>query len=226
MPKDVSSAKVVAAMTAAAPEGRAFFSARQPTDDLATVEILVRAGFNVTDVGVTLTYGGQALDTHAADDLTIEAAGVNDAAEVADLAGRCFVYSRFHADRRVGAAYADSVKREWVRNSCRGRAAAVYIVRRSGDVAGFLAVMRRDDASGGRAVIDLVGVDRNHQGHGIGRALSRHFIREWHGRVDRLLVGTQATNIPALRLYQSLGFQVSETSYVLHAHLQDGKEAA
>jgi hypothetical protein len=32
-------------------------------------------------------------------------------------------------------------------------------------------------------------------------------------------VGTQAANIPSLRLYESFGFRVCETAYVLHAHV-------
>jgi ribosomal protein S18 acetylase RimI-like enzyme len=33
------------------------------------------------------------------------------------------------------------------------------------------------------------------------------FINQWRGRADRLRVGTQISNIPAIRLYESLGFR-------------------
>ena len=166
------------------------------------------------------------MDALVADGVTIENSAEDDEAAVVDLAGRCFSYSRFHADRRIGTERADTVKREWVRNSCKGRAAMVYVARRAGEVAGFLAVMKREGQSGSEAAIDLIGVDPEHQGQGVGRSLSLRFIREWRGRADRLLVGTQAANIPALRLYELLGFRISETSYVLHAHLHDGRIAA
>lgn len=224
--ESASSDAMAAAMAAAAPSGRAFFAAKQATDDIAAIETLVRAGFNVADVGVTLVHNGEVMDARVADGVTIENATEDDEGDIVDVAGRCFVYSRFHADRRIGAERADKIKREWVRNSCRGRAAMVYLARRAGEVAGFLAVMKRDGETGSEAVIDLIGVDAEHQGQGVGRSLSLRFIREWRGRAERLLVGTQASNIPALRLYETLGFRTTETAYALHAHLIDGKVAA
>lgn len=225
LPDGASSGAVKGAMASAAPNGRAFFAVKQPTDDVAAVETLVQAGFNVTDVGVTLAHDGRIVDALTADGVTVEGATGQDEAGIVDVAGRCFSYSRFHADRRIGTERADTIKREWVRNSCRGRAAIVYVARRAGDVAGFLAVMKRDGQSGSEAAIDLIGVDPEHQGQGVGRSLSLRFVREWRGRADRLLVGTQAANIPALRLYESLGFRVCETCYALHGHLHDGKIA-
>jgi len=225
LPENASVFAVRTAMVAAAPKGRAFFSVKQAADDVAFVETLVRAGFNVVDMGVTLTHGGDFVEARSSDDVTIDCADEGSEGDIADLAGRCFSYSRFHADRRIGADRANTVKREWARNACRGRAAAVYVARRTGSAAGFLAVLKREGRAGSEAVIDLVGVDPEHQGRGIGRSLSLRFIREWRGRVDRLRVGTQAANIPALRLYESLGFRVSETVYALHAHLMDGEVA-
>lgn len=213
-------------MAATTPQGRAFFAVKQPADDVASVETLVRAGFNIVDVGVTLQHDGDVVEPFETDGVTIEPATQADEADIVDVAGHCFIYSRFHADRRIDSERANLVKREWARNSVRGRAATVYVARHDGEVAGFLAVMKRDGKDGSAAAIDLIGVNAVHQGKGIGRALSAGFIREWHGRVDRLVVGTQAANIPALRLYESLGFRVSETAYALHAHLQDGKVTA
>lgn len=223
--RNASVESVGAAMVDAAPKGRAFFAVKQAVGDIAAVETLVHAGFNVVDVGVTLDHNGETVHADGVNGVTVESATLDDEASIVDVAGRCFVYSRFHADRRIDAEQADNVKREWVRNSCRGRAAAVYVARRAGEVAGFLAVMLRDGADS-RAAIDLIGVDAGHQGKGVGRSLSLRFIREWRDRADRLVVGTQAANIPALRLYESLGFRTSETAYALHAHLMDGRVMA
>lgn len=224
VPEGASSSAIASAMADAASQGRAFFAVKVATDDVAPVETLTRAGFSVADVGVTLAHDGAVTESHPAEGVTVDVAVPGDEDAIVGVAGRCFSYSRFHADRRIGAGRADLVKREWVRNSCRGRAATVYVARRAGHVAGFLAVMSRD--GGNEAAIDLIGVDEAHQGQGVGRALSARFIREWRGRTGRLVVGTQAANIPALRLYESLGFRVSETSYALHAHLQNGKVMA
>jgi dTDP-4-amino-4,6-dideoxy-D-galactose acyltransferase len=158
--------------------------------------------------------------------MTIEKAGAGDAAAIEEIAAHCFTISRFHLDPAIGLGRANDVKRQWARNACRGRASAIYVARKKNDVAGFLAVL--ESGSGGRedAIIDLVGVDKGHQGQGAGRALSRMFVDQWHARADRLRVGTQISNIAAMRLYESIGFRVTETSYVVHAHVRSGVLAA
>lgn len=202
----------------------AFFFAKIPTADIGLVTILTRAGFDVTDVNVTLDLAGDigSVASDTAGDVEIGRASESDSTEIENVAGRCFTYSRFHLDPLISTTQANEVKRQWARNACRGRAATVYTARRGGELAGFLAVVTSDAGGTRDAIIDLIGVDAAHQGRGVGRSLSRAFIGNWRGKADRLRVGTQISNIPALRLYESLGFRVSETSYVLHAHVRDG----
>lgn len=223
---DVRANALRADMTARAPKGLAFFAVKLSTDAVASLPALTQAGFNVIDVGVTLDHVGDAShEDGRTGGVTVSEAVTDDVAAVAELAGRCFIHSRFHADRQIGAARANMIKREWARNACSGRAARVYVAKCGGEVAGFLAVLTTNSAKGVDAVIDLIGVDAAHQGYGIGRALSLRFIRDWRERAIRLRVGTQAVNIPALRLYESLGFRIAETAYALHAHLRGGKIA-
>lgn len=201
----------------------AFFFAKIPTADIGSVTVVTRAGFDVTDVNVTLDWADESdLSGSEASDVEIGRASEIEAHAIEDVASRCFTYSRFHLDPLISTAQANEVKRQWARNACRGRAATVYAARRGGELAGFLAVATSDAGGTKDAIIDLIGVDAGHQGRGVGRSLSRAFITDWQGKVDRLRVGTQISNIPALRLYESLGFRVSETSYVLHAHVRDG----
>jgi ribosomal protein S18 acetylase RimI-like enzyme len=182
--------------------------------------VLTKAGFNPVDVSVTFVHSGSS-NAAASDEVTV--ATPSDADDVASLAGRCFTYSRFHADPHVRKDVADAVKREWARNACKGRAAVTYIVRYGARIAGFLAVLTRSNSRGKDAVIDLISVDPAFQGKGLGRALSTRFIQDWRGQADRLVVGTQAANIPAMQLYEGLGFRIHETAFVLHAHLENGK---
>jgi dTDP-4-amino-4,6-dideoxy-D-galactose acyltransferase len=208
--------------------GAAFFSAKIPTLDVGAVTNATGAGFLVVDANVTLDWdnaagsaGGSVIDRN----ITIEQAGVDDIPAIEKIAGQCFTFSRFHLDPAIGHARANEVKRQWARNACRGRASVVYVARQSNDVTGFLAVL--EASAGGRraAIIDLVGVDRGHQGQGAGQVLSWTFVDEWRDRADRLRVGTQISNIPAMRLYEKIGFRITETSYVLHAHVKNGSFA-
>lgn len=209
----------------------AFFSIKIPTGDVVAVTNAIRAGFSVVDVNVTFDWMAGAninaeIEGNRDRAATIEASNANDAAAIEEIAARCFTFSRFHLDPAIGRARANEIKRQWARNACSGRASVVYVSRHQHDVTGFLAVLVNEAAGKTDAIVDLVGVDAAHQGHGAGRALSRMFIEQWRDRADRLRVGTQISNVPALRLYESLGFRVAETAYVLHAHAKNGEFAA
>lgn len=217
----VSPSEVQAALRDRAGQGAAFFFAKVPTRDVTAASNATRAGFTVVDVNVTFDWEAGA-DTSPADAVEVALADAGDVAAVEAIAGHCFAFSRFHLDPAIGQDRANEIKRQWARNACGGRASAVYVARRQHAVAGFLAVLESKSAAGTDAIIDLVGVDAGHQGQGVGRALSRVFVDQWRNRADRLRVGTQISNIPAMRLYESIGFRVAETSYVLHAHANNG----
>ncbi len=221
-----SPAEVRAGLLDRAGQGAAFFSAKIRTRDVDAVTNATRAGFLVVDANVTLDWDkltdGASGNSVINSIMTIETAGAEDAPAVEKIAAQCFTFSRFHLDPAIGLARANEVKRQWARNACRGRASVVYVARQKNDVTGFLAVLESQSVEHKEAIIDLVGVDKAHQGRGAGRALSRTFVDLWRDRADRLRVGTQISNIPAMRLYESIGFRVTETSYVLHAHVRDG----
>jgi dTDP-4-amino-4,6-dideoxy-D-galactose acyltransferase len=225
---DTSTAEIKAGLLEYASQGSAFFSVKIGTADVRAVTNATRSGFVAVDVNVTFDWhnGAPVNSVTGNGNMTIETAGAADAVAIEEIAAHCFTFSRFHLDPAIGLDRANDVKRQWARNACRGRASAIYVARKQDDVAGFLAVLESE--SGGRkdAIIDLVGVDKGHQGRGAGRALSRMVVDQWHARADRLRVGTQISNIPAMRLYESIGFRATETSYVLHAHVRSGVLAA
>jgi dTDP-4-amino-4,6-dideoxy-D-galactose acyltransferase len=202
----------------------AFISTKIPTRDVAAVANATRAGFRVIDVNVTFDWAGaKALvlaDSNGG--VTVDLANADDAAAIEDIAARCFRYTRFHLDPEIALDQSNEIKRQWARNSCRGRATSVYVSRQDSKVTGFLAVLEIRSGTRADAIIDLVGVDAKSQGRGVGRALTALFVDQWQGRADRLRVGTQVSNVPAMRLYEAMGFRVTETAYVLHAHVRNG----
>jgi dTDP-4-amino-4,6-dideoxy-D-galactose acyltransferase len=207
----------------------AFFSVKIPTSDVVAVSNAAKAGFSVIDVNVTfdwLSAPGALPDDVRDSDVTIGFASPGDAAAIEQVAAGCFTFSRFHRDPGIGTDRANEIKRQWARNACGGRAATVYVAKHGDDVAGFLAVLKAATSAGTDAIIDLIGIGADYQGQGAGRALSRMFVAQWRDQADRLRVGTQVANIPAMRLYESIGFRVTETAYVLHAHVINGALAA
>jgi dTDP-4-amino-4,6-dideoxy-D-galactose acyltransferase len=202
----------------------AFFYAKVPTCQVENVRALCREGFIVVDVNVTFErHPGAETGPSRAEAIRVRDARPEDYDAVLEIAGSCFLYSRFHLDPLFGREAANWIKREWVRNYLLGRRGEQLLVAdRDGTPVGFLAVIGAT-ADGRRCrVIDLVGVAAPSQGRGVGRCLVDAFIRSSTGKCELLRVGTQAANVPSVRLYEHCGFRLADSAYVLHAHLEGG----
>jgi GNAT superfamily N-acetyltransferase len=195
------------------PGERALWFAKVDVTDPGAVTRLEDQGFRVVDVNVTLSHSGAAPVPGSA--VEVGPAAPAEHEELIALAGRCFRYSRFHLDPEIPDVAADRIKREWVRSYTEGSRGVELLAAREGDRAvGFLAVLEGDDAR----VIDLVGVDPEAQGRGVGAALVAAFVERHRDAAAELRVGTQIANLPSLRLYARSGFGVWGASYVLHRH--------
>ena len=185
------------------------------------VRDLGRLGFYVVDTCVTF-----ALDSAAvkAGEPAPGIARISDfvepeVEEVLDLAEHGFRYSRFHLDPGLARETANRVKREWIKSyTLKRRGDALLVARAEGRVAGFLAALRSTVKGQRCAVIDLVAVASAFQGKGVGRALMQAFVQRYRSDVAQLRVGTQAANIPAMRLYERAGFLMDASEFVLHRH--------
>ncbi len=199
----------------------AFVYVRVPCADIREVNELLEKGFRVVDTA--LRFRRNVPSPGDGDNDSVREATAADFGPVMDIAGQCFRYSRFHLDPLVPRPLADAIKRAWMdsyRLGKRGR--GCLVAERGGKVAGFLAVL---DSPGEKAtrVIDLIGVRTEDQGSGVGRALVNSFMREAWPDVEELEVGTQAANVPSVRLYEACGFRFAEAAYVLHAHFRGGR---
>jgi len=144
-----------------------------------------------------------------------------DHEETLRIAGSCFQYSRFHLDPLVSLPVANQIKHDWILNYIRQqRGERLFVALMGEKPVGFLAVIAAEMNRERTYTIDLIGVSGDFQKRGIGQALTAFFIQHYGERSDRLQVGTQAANIPSMRLYQKLGFQISQTQYVMHGHVK------
>lgn len=198
--------------------GNRFDYAKIDTSRIHQVRALTCAGFQVVDVNVTLRLEAP-WPVHAAP-FPISKVRPEEEAAVAEIAAKCFTFSRFHLDPSISTAVANRIKREWVLSYFRKeRGECIYAARVDSRPVGFLAVICSSVEDRTVRVIDLVGVDPERQGCGIGRALVGHFIQSEGPRSTMLEVGTQAANVPSLRLYERMGFLISRTQYVMHRHI-------
>lgn len=203
----------------------AFFYAKVPTNRVDHVRALNRLGFYVVDGNVTF----ERRPDPRIEEARSAAISIRDVAPVEheavlDIAVSCFVYTRFHLDPRVPLATANAVKREWINSYLHRRRGERLLVASAGNgPVGFLAVLRHIADGKTIYVIDLIGVAKTHQGQGVGKSLTDYFINDYAGKCDCLRVGTQVANVRSMRLYETCGFRVADSAYVLHAHVRDGK---
>ena len=127
--------------------------------------------------------------------------------------------SRFRLDRCFAPAVCDEMYGIWLDRSCRREIADLVLIAKLGGVLAGLTTVRFSKPV---ARIGLVSVTPLLQGHGIGRQMLLHVLREAAraGCVE-LAVATQMQNIAAVRLYQSAGFRPFELLHWYHIRAQE-----
>jgi ribosomal protein S18 acetylase RimI-like enzyme len=185
--------------------------------DLARAQALAEAGFRLADVSVAFDHGL----TGVAGNLepTIRPVTVADLPALTDIAGRVFRGSRYYADPFYSKESADELHRRWITNCVAGRAKVVLAEVIDGRPIGFITCGVAADRSGS---IDLVGVHPDHQGRGAGKRVVRAGLLWFSANADRVRVRTQATNYPAARLYEGLGFRLASSDLTFSLVLARG----
>jgi ribosomal protein S18 acetylase RimI-like enzyme len=193
-----------------------FAYAKRDVSDVKSISRLVDKGFRIVDTALTFD-GSVALSLPSL--YVIRTADVRDADAVIGIAGSAFRFSRFHLDPDFPLELANRIKSEWAGNFFSGqRGDGMVVAESDGQVAGFLQLIWGAE---GVLIIDLIAVHSGFQGRGIATAMIVHASRfgTGDGRVPAgILVGTQAANIPSVRLYESLGLRLRSAQYVLHFH--------
>lgn len=199
---------------------RGFYYAKVPVTSVAQVGVLTNAGFRVIDVNVTFERQPENISS-VNNNIFVRDVQPEDETDVLKIAENSFIYSRFHLDPLVTKELADKIKREWIANYVRKqRGERLLVAEVDGKPTGFLALLVTNEKVG---VIDLIGVAKNMQGRGVGKQLVEFHISDALKKYSGLLVGTQIANIPSMRLYQTCGYEISNSTYVLHAHVNEGK---
>lgn len=188
-----------------------FYFVKVRTDRVADVRELARLGFGLVDTAVTFELVHERPVESA---IVVRECTADDADAVLAIAGSAFRYSRFHLDPSIGLDVAHHVKREWIANYVKKlRGDALLVAHHAGKPAGFLASL----VSHSTAAIDLVAVAPDAHGNGIGSALCAAFAQRYAGMPR--VVGTQVVNVPSIRMYTKLGYELARSQYVLHHHV-------
>lgn len=192
-----------------------FVTAKVATHNVAAVQRLEQQGFRIVDT--SLVFGMLRNDGQRPEN--VRAARDVDRERVASISGSAFRYSRFHLDPGFPDALANSIKAQWAENYFSGqRGDAMWVIEKTSQVVGFVLLLRRNDEE---FIIDLVAVSPECTRQGFGRQLVAAAIsHECSGERGRstVVVGTQAANHSSVNLYESMGFRLKSSQYVLHHH--------
>lgn len=144
----------------------------------------------------------------------VEVAQASDAEAVGALSVAAFNLNRFTSDPNLAREGVDLMHRTWAMNNLNGRADRNWVVRKGARLAGFIQCLDRPSEDCAR--IDLIAVDADFRGQGIGESLVETFVAHYSPLRARLLVGTQGANRGAMRLYERCGFLGDDLDLTLH----------
>jgi ribosomal protein S18 acetylase RimI-like enzyme len=120
----------------------------------------------------------------------------------------------------IKTAQANTTRAEWVENSCRGRSEEVLVAEVDERPVGFVICMEGTAEIGTLGKLDLIAVHPEYRKRRLAYDLTAEFLDfccQHKYALSR--VGTQAHNIPSLRLYERTGFLMSRCYYSYHKHI-------
>lgn len=180
--------------------------------DVAALHAALRHGFSPYDIRVEFERRLDAPDPADAS-VALREAELDDERLIVDLAADTVSATRFTRDEHFPRDRIPLLYGEWVRRGLRSGSGRRVLLAEP--AAGFVVCGLASDESTGS--IELIGVDSRFARRGIGRALARraHAVMVEAG-CERATVVTQGDNVPAQRLYQSLGYRTLAVAWWLH----------
>ena len=208
-----------------------FVSVKIPTQDVASSIKFQNAGFRIVDTLIehkrliNSNYDSLQNNSSMVDGLKIRKAVNSDAEAVGALAKESFYLSRFHLDPEISNETACNIKQNWSLNFFNGsRGDEMFIAElcpeesKSSEIVGFILIKYGiQNSAPKKFFIDLIAVDKAYKRMGIAKLLIDQLLISLEDN-QMVLVGTQAANIPANKLYQGMGFSISDSQFVLHYH--------
>ena len=144
----------------------------------------------------------------------IRTATKDDIDELMDMAGLAYQSDRYHCDPFLTKEIADNVYRTWIKSSVLGKYDTRVDVADYDSIIGGFSTCRLYKNK--RGVVGITAVRKEASGLGIGRDLLKTNLRYFYEEgMDSVTVGTQLSNVSAMRLYSSVGFKVFETYVTL-----------
>jgi len=193
---------------------------RVPLSDPLSICALEQAGSYLTDVLLTFYIDLGNLE------LVWESSNVRelkkgDEEAIKRIAFSSFKLDHFHNDPKMPKRKASELFEKWVESyfDTERQKRALLIAEHEDVIAGFITCKVIELKGWSYGVIDLIAVSEEFRGRGVGKALVKGALT-WLARyTSSVYVGTQASNIAAVRLYEGAGFRCVGAEATLHSWL-------
>ncbi len=190
-----------------------FLYIKIPILQTSSIKFIEELGFHLIDTNVQFEKFVNTIGNYNGK-CEIRFASPQDEEETVEIGNSSFKFSRFHTDPQIPNNIADKIKCEWVRNYYRGvRGNKMVVASVEGKIAGFLQLIYSKE----KIIIDLIAVKDKYQRIGIAKDMILFTEKKCIG-FSTIEVGTQISNTPSIRMYESIGFKVKNANYVYHFH--------
>lgn len=195
-----------------------FFYTKVDFSNVSTLRAFESSAFKIIAENITLERKGGKANTiepfRDRQQYEIRLAQDKDRNFVENIAKKNFSHDRFHQDHNIENSLADEIKRQWAGNFFLGKRGDAMVVATANNypVAFLLLLLAKK-----HSVIDLIAVSQKHRNKGLSKQMIGYALQNLSDR-NRWIVGTQSTNLPSVKLYESMGFQTIGSQYVLHKH--------
>ena len=166
----------------------------------------------LADVNVQFVKELNSLETHSEDKTYVtNNLPVND--QILNIARKSFRYSRFFNDPNLSKSKSQNIYLNWAKGAFLQEDKYFVICEREDHIAGYLLFSSEENC----ATVELIAVDEAYQGKGIGKSLIKAMESFTFDKViNKIKVGTQVNNIPAVQFYSKMGFKYMNCSSIYH----------
>ena len=175
---------------------------RVASNSFSIIRELQNHGFVLVDGLISLTTNPFELKMESPAS-EIREATKKDLTSLKKITSGLYLLSRIYNDPLISRDKADEFFVKWVENSISGEAADLVLVwEDKGEILGYVTLQKKGQ-------IPLIGVSKEARGRGIAKKLIEAVLykfKEW--MVKEVIIETQMSNIPALRVDQDCGFKV------------------
>lgn len=205
---------------AAASHDLSVIFSRIALNDLPTIQSLENEGAILTDILLTFYINLERKLEPVRSTSVAEVAEANERDEqvLMEIAKKDFLaVDHFHADPYLPRSKSDEVNPKWVSSCLKGLVDEVLVARKGGKPIGFVTCNVEHVINGYTyGFIDLAAVKKEHEGGGIGSLLFSKALRWLSDSTKSVYTGTQAVNVPAVRLFRKAGFRQVLSEATLH----------